>query len=324
MRIIQDYREVPGDARGAVAALGNFDGVHRGHQSVVAKVRALAQQHGAPSAIVTFEPHPRQFFRPADPPFRLTPFPSKARLLAALGIDLLFALPFDADLARLDAEAFAAQVLAGGLGLRHVVVGRDFLFGRGRSGTVAGLASAGSRLGFETTTIEPVPEPGGSKISSSHIRDQLRDGDPVGAAALLGHWWEVEGAVEQGDQRGRLLGFPTANVALGDSLVPKLGVYAVRAGIEAGGTVTWHDAVANIGLRPTFGKDKVALEVHLLGFTGDLYGRPLRVTFNAFVRPEQKFAGLDALKAQIAADSAKATALLAEPSHAAGRFGLPG
>ena len=318
MQTFHDYRAA---ARGAVAALGNFDGVHRGHQGVIGRAGELARAAGAPLGVVTFEPHPRQYMRPADPPFRLTLLASRQRLLAALGVELLYAVPFDAALMALEAEAFVDQVLVQGLGLRHAVVGYDFVFGKGRSGTVATLQTAGHKHGFGVTVVPPVTD-GGIVYSSTRIRDLLQAGDPVAAADLLGHWWEVEGVVEQGDQRGRQLGFPTANVALGASLIPRLGVYAVRAGLTGPDGLVWHDGVANIGLRPTFGKDKVALEVHLLDFAGDLYGQTLRVAFTGFIRGEQKFAGLDALKAQISADRDTARALLAAPGGAAGRFGL--
>jgi len=318
MDTFHDFR---GAAQGAVAALGNFDGVHRGHQGVIARARDIAGAASAPLGVVTFEPHPRQYMRPADPPFRLTLLATRQRLLAALGVDVLYAIPFDAGLMALEAEAFVEQVLVRGLGLRHAVVGYDFVFGKGRSGTVATLQTEGQKHGFGVTVVPPVSD-GGIVYSSTRIRDLLQAGEPAVAAELLGHWWEVEGVVEQGDRRGRHLGFPTANVALGASLVPRLGVYAVRAGLTGPNGVVWHDGVANIGLRPTFGKDKVALEVHLLDFAGDLYGQTLRVAFTGFIRGEQKFAGLDALKAQISADRDTARALLAAPAGAAGRFGL--
>ena len=302
MQIFRHYEQVPESARGATVAIGNFDGVHKGHQALLQHARALGGKLG----VLVFEPHPQEFFRPDTPRFRLTPFRAKARLLEQHGVSLLFALHFDADFASLSADEFITRVLVQGLGVRHVIVGEDFCFGKGRKGNLALLQQRGAELGFDVTTFELVGEGGASKISSTSIREALRDGKPDVAAALLGHPWTVEGRVEGGDRRGRTIGFPTANVSLEGYLEPALGVYAVR--VEIGGRK--YGGVANFGRRPTFDKKDVLLEVHIFDFEGDIYGQPIVVSFISFLRPEMKFPGLDALKAQIAKDSETARALL--------------
>jgi riboflavin kinase/FMN adenylyltransferase len=302
MQIFRHYEQVPESARGATVAIGNFDGVHKGHQALLQHARALGGKLG----VLVFEPHPQEFFRPDTPRFRLTPFRAKARLLEQHGVSLLFALHFDADFAALSADEFITRVLVQGLGVRHVIVGEDFCFGKGRTGNLALLQQRGAELGFDVTTFELVGEGEASKISSTSIREALRDGKPEVAASLLGHPWTVEGRVETGDQRGRTIGFPTANVSLEGYLEPALGVYAVR--VEVGGRQ--YGGVANFGRRPTFDKKDVLLEVHIFDFEGDIYGQPIVVSFISFLRPEMKFAGLDALKAQIAKDSETARALL--------------
>lgn len=309
MRIFRHDR-VSAAERGAVVAIGNFDGVHLGHQAVIGAAGRLARAEGAPQAVLTFEPHPRSVFRPQDPPFRLTPFRVKAHLIEALGVDLLFALHFDQAFAARSAEAFVDELLHRSLGVRHVAVGYDFVFGHGRRGTPALLQERGAALGFGVTIVDPVRN-GGAVYHSSRIRDHLMAGRPREAAALLGRSWEIDGRVEQGDRRGRTIGFPTANLLLQDYLRPAAGVYAVRAGIEEGGRIEWHDAVANLGRRPTFDGTDLRLEVHLFDFAGDLYGKHLRVALIEHLRPEQKFAGIEDLKTQIAADAARAREVLA-------------
>lgn len=310
MRIFRHDRVGAAD-RGAVVAIGNFDGVHLGHQAVIGAAGRIARAEGAPHAVLTFEPHPRHVFRPDDPPFRLTPFRVKSRRIETLGVDLLFTLHFDLAFAAKSAEDFIATVLLDGLGLRHVVVGYDFVFGNKRRGNPALLVEQGAGLGFGVTIVEPVAAGADAVYSSTRIREHLLAGEPREAAALLGRFWEIDGRVERGDQRGRTIGFPTANLTLDDFLRPAAGVYAVRAGIEEGGAVVWHDAVANFGRRPTFGGTDLRLEVHLFDFDGDLYGRHLRVALIEHLRPEQKFPGIDALKAQIAEDAGRARAVLA-------------
>lgn len=303
MQVFRHYEQVPESARGATVAIGNFDGVHVGHQALLARAKAMGGRLG----VLVFEPHPQEFFRPDAPRFRLTPFRAKARLLERYGVELLFALHFDAAFAALTADEFIERVLVKGLGVRHVIVGEDFCFGKGRQGNLALLRKRGAELGFDVTTFGLVGEGEASKISSTSIREALRDGKPEIAARLLGHPWTVEGRVEGGDRRGRTIGFPTANVSLEGYLEPALGVYAVR--VEVGGRK--YGGVANFGRRPTFDKKDVLLEVHIFDFEGDIYGQPIVVSFISFLRPEMKFPGLDALKAQIARDSDAARRILA-------------
>jgi len=320
MRIFR-HHQADAAARGAVVAVGNFDGLHLGHQAVIRTARRVADAAGAPLAILTFEPHPRSVFQPAIPPFRLTPFRSKARWIEAFGVDLLFALHFDMAFAAITAEDFVGRLLVEGLGARHVVVGRDFVFGNKRRGNAALLQALAARHGFGVTLVAPEKGPDGQVYSSTRIRDLLARGRPGEAAALLGRDWEIEGRVEPGDKRGRQLGFPTANITLGDYLRPALGVYAVRAGLDRPGThgheTVWHDAVANLGVRPTFGGDGLVFEVNIFDFNQDIYGQHLRVALVEHLRPEKKFDGIAQLKAQIADDSARARALLADRRRAA-------
>lgn len=312
------------EGRGAVVALGNFDGVHLGHQAVIRQAAEIARSRKAPLAVLTFEPHPRSFFRPQDPPFRLTPFRIKTRHLQALGVDFLFELTFDAEMAARSAETFVTEILVEGFHIAHVVVGYDFCFGKGRGGNAALLTEFGGRHGFGVTSVAAAKDGEGPAYSSTLVRDQLRAGEPRHAALALGRPWEIEGRVEHGDARGRLLGFPTANVALADFMEPKLGVYAVMAHVDGDTLAPWIGGVANLGNRPTVGGTRVQLEVHLFDFAADLYGKHLRVALMDFIRPEMKFNGLDALKTQIAVDSLEARRLLKDyqgppPGHA-----LPG
>jgi riboflavin kinase/FMN adenylyltransferase len=311
MRLFRHHTEIPVEARGAVVALGNYDGLHLGHQRVIGEALRLAGELDAPGGVLTFEPHPRGYFRPDQPAFRLTPFRIKLRQLEAMGVDYLYLFAFDRSMAGRSPESFIVEVLGQGLEPAHVVVGYDFVFGKGRSGNAAMLADLGRAAGFGVTSVAAVADPAGVVYSSTKVRERLAAGDPAGAARLLGRPWEIEGRVEGGDRRGRLLGFPTANVALGEYLQPALGVYAVRAGIDEGRGTRWFGGVANLGRRPTVGGTRVQLEVHLFDFAGDLYGRHLRVALIDFIRAERKFDGLEALKAQIAADSAEAQARLA-------------
>jgi len=308
MRIFRHYTELPAAIRGGVVALGNFDGVHLGHQAVIGAALARARELKVPAGVMTFEPHPRQVFVPDCEPFRLTPFRIKARLIEELGVDFLVMQHFDREFAGQTAQSFIDRVLIEGLGAVGVVVGYDFCFGQGRGGDVAMLEAHG---GFSVAAIGRQVTESGQTYASKLIRQALQEAHPALAASLLGRAWEIEGRVEQGDQRGRLIGFPTANIHLADYLRPAIGVYAVRAGIDHGGATSWHDGVANLGRRPTFDKRDLLLEAHLFDFDGDLYGRHLRVALHQFIRPERKFDGLDALKAQIALDSQTARAILA-------------
>lgn len=311
MRIFRHIGSVPADARGAVVAIGNFDGLHLGHQAVIAAARGRADADGRALAVMTFRPHPRRYFRPEDEPFRLTPFRGKVRAIAALGVDILFAWRFDAAMAAVTADEFAENILHRGVGASHIVVGHDFAFGNKRQGNAELLRAKGGALGFGVTVVEPVTDGGGELYSSSVIRQCLKSGEPQRAAALLGRLWEMEGRVLPGDQRGRTIGFPTANIDPGEYVQPAHGVYAVRAGIAAGGVTQWYDGVANLGVRPTVDGSRLLLETHLFDYSGDLYGKYLRVALVDFLRPERKFESFEALKQQIAADSAQAREKLA-------------
>lgn len=318
MRIFPHYNDLPADARATVAAIGNFDGVHLGHRAVIETARRRASALGRPLSVLTFEPHPRAYFQPDLAPFRLTPLSAKARQLEALGVDHLFTLPFDASLAALSAEEFVTRVLVDGLGIRHAVVGYNFAFGHRRRGNVEMLRALADAHGFGVDRVGPVESVSGHVYSSSLIRDLLARGEPRQAAALLGREWEIEGPVQGGRRLGNTIGFPTANLALGDYLRPALGVYAVRCGVEDGSATRWFGGAANLGKRPTVDGQGELLEAHLFDFSGDLYGRTLRVAFVERLRPEKKFDGLDALKAQIAEDCRAARSILAErPREAA-------
>jgi len=318
VEIVRHPDELSPHARGCVAALGNFDGFHRGHQAVVGEAGRLARAMGASLAVITTEPHPRRFFRPADPPFRLTPFRERADLLARFGVDVLGALSFDEALARTPPQDFVMEVLVRGFGALHVVVGFNYRFGKGRAGGVDTLARMGEMEGFGVSAVPPLYiETGahaGEPYSSSRIREAVGQGRVRAAAELLGHWWALSGRVLEGDRRGRSIGFPTINLALGEAVRPLFGVYAVRA--EIAGEPGPLCGVANIGQRPTFDQNEALLEVHLFDFQGDLYGRHARIELVDFLRGEETFAGPEALKAQIARDCDDARARLAEPANA--------
>ena len=311
MQIFRHFEGLPEECRSGVVTLGNFDGVHRGHQAVIARARAAADARTAPLVVVTFEPHPASVFQPDMAPFRLTPFRSKAHHLAELAVDVLVALHFDLGFAKVSAADFVRRVLVDGLAAAHVIVGYDFAFGHKRQGDAAFLAAAGATHGFTVEVAEPVREPGSEIYSSSLVRDYLRAGEPRRAAQLLGRAWEMDGRVIAGDKLGRDLGFPTANLELGEYLRPKFGVYAVRAGVDAGEATQWRPGAANIGTRSTVDGTSQLLEVHMLDFSGDLYGRHLRVELIDYLRPEEKFESLDEMRAQIAKDCDRARQLLA-------------
>ena len=307
---------MPPELKGGVLSLGNFDGLHLGHQSVLKTAVDLARARGVPAGVMTFEPHPRLFFKPDQEPFLLSPFRIKARLIAALGLDYLFVQTFDREFSQRSAENFVEDILVGGLGVSQIVVGTDYVFGHQRKGNITLLQMLAAKHGFGVTSVGELSASGGARYSSTNVRNLLKDGRPADAASLLGRFWEIEGRVEHGDQRGRTIGFPTANLPYRDYLHPKKGVYAVRAGIDHGAETVWHDGVANFGNRPTFDKTDTLLEVHLVDFNADLYTRHLRVALIDYIRPEQKFDGIEALKAQITKDSETARTLLA-----ARRFG---
>jgi riboflavin kinase/FMN adenylyltransferase len=308
MRVVRGAHSALAEDRGATAALGNFDGVHRGHRSVIEAARAARPD--APLAVVTFDPHPRRFLKPDAPPFELMTFGAKAHRLAKMGVERLFVLPFDADLAALTPRAFCQEILTRRLGLAHVAVGADFCFGRNRAGDVATLAAEGARLGFGVTAA-PLIADGDHDISSSAIRRALREGRPEEAARVLGHWHRIEGRVLHGDKRGRDLGYPTANMGLEGLMVPRYGVYAVLADVLDGPHAGAYRGVASLGVRPMFGENAANLETHLFDFAGDLYGAELSVALVAFQRPELTFESVDALVAQMAEDAREARARLA-------------
>ena len=308
MRILRHTRDLPLEAKAAVVALGNFDGVHRGHRALIQEAARIAKATGRPLAALVFEPYPREFFRPHDEPFRLTSFRGKSRLLSELGIDFLIVLGFDADMAGKLAQDFVIDVLVRELGVAHVMVGEDFRFGKGRGGDAAVLAYMGEMEGFGVTVFGAVVE-NGEKISSSKVRSLLKAGRPEEAARLLGHWWSVEGHVAQGDKRGRELGFPTANLRLEKNLLEaKFGVYAVRA--KRHNASAFYDGVANFGVRPMFQVPAPLMEAHLFEFSGELYGELLSVELIGYLRGEESFTDLEALKAQMAADSLAARQVL--------------
>ena len=308
MRILRHHHDVPDAAKGAVVALGNFDGVHIGHRALIAEAARIAHEKGAPLAVMVFEPYPREFFQPNAEPFRLTPFRDKARLLSEIGADWLIVIEFDRAMAMMAAQDFVMNVLVRDLAVAHVVIGSDFLFGKGRAGDATVLAYMGEMEGFGVTVFTPVIQADGAgKVSSTRIREALKDGKPDEAAVLLGHSWTAEGHVAHGDKRGRTLGFPTANLSLEHYLQPKHGVYAVRVHIEGEGT---HGGVASFGLRPMYALEKPLLEVFLFDFAGDLYGKLLRVEFSRVLRGEQAFADADALVAQMKKDTEEAKTIL--------------
>jgi len=304
MDVVTDIRDFPAAYRGAACALGNFDGVHRGHRVVIDRAVAQARARGCPAAVIAFEPHPRQYFRPEDAPFRLTSLETKSRLLSELDLDILFVLTFDAVLATLSADQFANQILADALGIKHLTIGYDFRFGKDRAGDAGFLARWGAAHDVSVDVVEPVRLNTGHHdiYSSSLVRQLLRAGDVVQAASVLGRAWCIDGLVQHGDKRGRTIGFPTLNVDLGDYLRPALGVYVIEARVEEGVHAGTYQGLANVGRRPTFDQDDVLLEAHLFDFDGDLYGVRVFVSFLDFIRREQKFDGLEALKAQIARD----------------------
>ncbi len=310
MLLIRDLTTVPPRARGCVVALGNFDGVHFGHRAVISEARSIAAHLNAPLAVLTFEPHPRALFAPDAPPFRLSPVRKKLALLHHLHVDAVFAMRFNRALANMPAERFVDDVLVSGLGVSHVVVGHNFRFGHKRAGDATLLQSRAEAGKFGVTSMVPVTDGENTIFSSTAIREHLAAGRLNDAAKLLGWTWSIQGRVATGRKLGRTLGFPTANIALGRHLRPAFGVYAVRVSRTGPNGSECLPGVANLGRRPTVDGENELLEVHLFDFDGDLYGQRLDVTLIAHLRDEQKFDGLDALRAQIASDSEEARSLL--------------
>jgi riboflavin kinase/FMN adenylyltransferase len=307
MDIVRSWRDVPPEFKGAVLAIGNFDGVHRGHQEVLREGAGIAKREGRRSGAVVFEPHPREFFAPDKPFFRLTPLPLKLELLEALGLDQTFVMEFDRELASLSAEAFATEVVAKGLGASHIVVGHDFSYGKGRTGTTDELAALGRVLGFGVDVVAPVGAHGAT-FSSSRIREHLQVGEARGAAEQLGYWWRVRGRVGEGAGRGKGLGFPTLNLPLAPGQQVRHGIYAMR--IDHGGA-RYH-AAGYVGARPTFGAGEPVLEAYLFDFAGDLYGQEVEAEFIAFLRPDETFATPEALAERMREDCDLARAVLAK------------
>ena len=297
MDIVRSWQDVPSDLKGAALAIGNFDGVHRGHQEVLGEAIKIAKREGRRSGAVVFEPHPREFFTPDKPFFRLTPLPLKLELLAALGLDQTFVIEFDRALASLGAEEFATEVVEKGLGASHVVVGHDFAYGKGRSGTTDQLAAFGLRLGFGVDVVEPVGA-GGTTFASSRIREHLRRGEVREAAEQLGYWWRVRGKVGKGAGRGKGLGFPTLNLPLAPGQDLGHGIYAMR--VDHAGR-RYH-AAGYVGARPTFGGGEPVLEAYLLNFAGDLYGEEVEAEFIDFLRPDRTFSSAADLADQMRED----------------------
>lgn len=308
MRIIADYRSLPPQDRGATAAIGNFDGVHIGHRSVIDMARDACPD--APLGVLTFNPHPREYFAPHAPPFRLMSPHARQSRLRKIGVDLLFELPFDAALANMSPEDFACEVISRGLGLRHVVVGENFRFGHQRRGRAEDMVRFGAAMDFGVTVAPLLGDPERA-VSSSAIRRALAEGRPRDAAEMLGHWHRIEGPVISGARRGRELGFPTANMSIDGLLPPAFGVYAVLVDVCDGPHKGSYLGAASIGVRPMFGENRPNLETFLLDFSGDLYGATLSVGLVEYLRPELKFDSLDALVSQMESDCAQARAVLA-------------
>lgn len=299
------WQGLPQEAHGASVAMGNFDGVHLGHSSVI----DVARRHG-PLGVVTFEPHPREYFFPDAPPFRLMNPEARAHRMEKLGVSHLFELPFAPALASMTPEVFAREVLAEGLGVAHVTVGADFRFGHDRAGNAADLERFGAVLGFGVT-VAPLLHLDGLEVSSTAIRNALSEGRPQDAAAMLGHWHRIEGPVLHGEKRGRELGFRTANMSVQGLHLPRLGVYAVKVDVLTGPQAGSYHGAASLGVRPMFGENQPNLETYLFDFSGDLYGQHLSVALVEWLRPELKFTGLQALIDQMQADCDRARQILA-------------
>lgn len=309
MQIVRDFDYLDQANRGASVAIGNFDGVHLGHQSVITIARRHAEALNAPLGVLTFEPHPREYFAPDAPPFRLMSPEARAHRLEKLGIDTLYELNFNAAMAALSPYDFAHNVIASGLGLRHVVVGADFCFGKGRAGNARDLERFGRDMGFGVT-IATLLEGDKGQVSSTAIRQALSDGRPRDAAAMLGHWHRIDGPVEGGEQRGRELGYPTANMSIAGLHPPRFGVYAVLVDVLDGPHAGHYHGAASLGVRPMFNGDLPNLETFLFDFSGDLYGTELSVALVDYLRPEETFDSLDAFIAQMDADCATARKIL--------------
>ncbi len=308
MKTLQTYTDLPESDKGAVIALGNFDGLHRGHQAVIAKAKSIADDLNAPLGIGLFRPHPYRFFKPDAPPFRLMSAEIRAEIMPSLGVNILYEIPFDNELRERDDTQFVEDVLHQGLGIKHVVVGDDYGFGKNRCGNVESLTRLCAERKIGVTPMTPI----GlhrlyGKYGSTEIRTALKQGDVFHAAHMLSRPWIVDGIVQQGQQRGRTINFPTANLEFGDLVRPKFGVYCVE--VKLSGSEDWLPAIANTGSRPTVGGEEARLEAHIFNFDQDIYGQHIQVRFRSFVRAEQKFESFDHLKAQIIRDCEGARAI---------------
>ena len=303
------YDDLKPAAKGAVIALGNFDGIHRGHQAVIAAAKSIADEQGAPLGIGLFRPHPRSYFAPNSEPFRLMSARQRAMTLPEYGVDRLYEIPFNDALRSMDDIEFVDQVLSKGLGVKHVVVGNDFKFGSGRCGDIESLTRLCAERGIGVSGLEPIGlHKFYGKYGSTQIREALRKGDVFHAAHMLSRPWCVDGIVTKGAQRGRTIGFPTANIAFGDLVRPLYGVYAVQVRID--GDDRWRAGVANTGTRPTVDGEEARVEANIFDFDGDIYGKMIDVRFRSFIRAERKFDSFEALKDQIAKDALGARAVL--------------
>ncbi len=303
MFLPKQNEKLPDQYRGGVVAIGNFDGVHLGHQALIAEAKKQSDAKGCSLGVLTFEPHPRTFFRSEEPVFRLATPQSKAQLLKGLGVQFLDVTPFNLELASLEAEDFVEKILVERLGVSHVVTGYDFHFGKGRKGSPDTMRKLGEKFGFGVSIVEQVTDVDGiAPYSSSAVRTALRRGHIAKAAHQLGHWWSVLGTVVKGDQRGRTIGYPTANIALDPGCEPHEGIYAVRVRLEQDGRPQCHPAAGYIGYRPTFETERMFLEVFIFDFDREIYGQDIAVDFIDFIRPDKKFNGLDELLVQMKAD----------------------
>lgn len=309
MQTFKSWTGLDASAKGASAAIGNFDGVHIGHQSVIDVARKAAREIDAPLGVLTFEPHPREVFAKSSFPFRLMNAEAKANRLEKIGVERLYQLPFEQALFALSPFEFAQNVLSQGLGLKHVVVGEDFCFGKGRAGTASDLQNFGKDMGFGVT-LAPLVQSGGKEVSSTNIRAALTDGLPKEAAEMLGHWHRIDGPILHGEKRGRELGYPTANMSIDGLHPPKFGVYAVLVDVLEGPKAGSYHGAASIGIRPMFGENHANLETFIFDFDGDLYGQNVSVGLVEYLRPELKFDGLDALISQMDSDCSKARKIL--------------
>ncbi len=307
IQVVRGWRDLPPQQRGAAVAIGAFDGVHRGHQAVIAGAREAASRLGVPLAVVSFAPHPRRWFQPDVAPFGLMTPDQMARALEPLGVDRLYLLPFDGEMAAMTDEQFAREVLGDGLGIAHAAVGFDFTFGKGRTGSPEALRRYGETSGFTVSVAERLDDADGLKLSSSAVREALKAGDMARAAAILGRPFAIAGEVIHGDKRGRTIGVPTANISMGGYMRPAYGVYATRTRLPDGRVI---DGVANLGVRPMYPTEDPLLEVWLFDFDEALYGQTVETELVALLRGEMKFDGLEALKVQIEQDAADARAAL--------------